>query len=65
LTASWDGFRWIPLLDTLAAAYREEHQDLFYRLDGHLNERGNRVVAEYFAGQLDPLVQGWRNASLN
>ena len=52
-----EGFRWISTLDTLASTYREKREDLYYRFDGHLNERGNRVVAEYFADQLDPVVQ--------
>jgi hypothetical protein len=56
-----EGFRWIPALDTLARAYREEGEDLYYRWDGHLNERGNRVVAEYFVGQLDGVLQATRN----
>ena len=51
-----EGFRWISTLDTLASAYREKREDLYYRFDGHFNERGNRVVAEYFADQLELIV---------
>ena len=57
--AAREGFHWIPALDALASAYREQPEDLYFRLDGHLNERGNRLVAEYFTGQLDSLVQRW------
>jgi hypothetical protein len=44
-----EGFRWISTLDKLSSTYRENREDLYYRFDGHLNERGNRVVAEYFS----------------
>jgi len=58
-----EGFRWISTLDILASTYREKREDLYYRFDGHLNERGNRVVADYFADQLDLVVQAWRDAA--
>ena len=51
-----EGFRWISTLDTLASAYREKREDLYYRFDGHFNERGNSVMAEYFADQLELIV---------
>ena len=59
--AAEEGFRWIPVLDTLARAYREEGEDLYYRWDGHLNERGNQVVAAYFVDQLDAVLQATRH----
>lgn len=37
---------WIPLLPGLADRYAAGGEDLYYRLDGHLNRAGNRVVAE-------------------
>jgi hypothetical protein len=58
-----EGFRWISTLDKLSSTYRENRDDLYYRFDGHLNERGNRVVAEYFADQLDLVVQAWRDTA--
>ena len=61
--AEQEGFRWISTLDTLASTYREKREDLYYRFDGHLNERGNRVVAEYFADQLDSVKQASGNAA--
>jgi hypothetical protein len=61
--AAREGFRWISTLDILASTYREKREDLYYRFDGHLNERGNRVVAGYFADQLDLVVQAWRDAT--
>ena len=61
--AMQEGFRWISTLDALASAYREKRENLYYRFDGHLNERGNRVVAEYFADQLDLVVQAAEDAA--
>jgi lysophospholipase L1-like esterase len=43
------GFAWLPVLPTLKERYRTEAEDLFYRFDGHLNDRGNRAVADYLA----------------
>ncbi|HZA66020.1 MAG TPA: GDSL-type esterase/lipase family protein [Geminicoccaceae bacterium] len=43
------GFTWLPVLPTLNERYRAEAKDLFYRFDGHLNDRGNRAVADYLA----------------
>jgi hypothetical protein len=37
------------VLPSLKERYRAEAEDLFYRFDGHLNERGNRAVADYLA----------------
>lgn len=62
--AGQEGFRWISTLDTLAATYRADREDLYYRFDGHLNERGNRVVADYLADQLDSLLQAPSGGSL-
>jgi lysophospholipase L1-like esterase len=41
------GFAWLPVLPTLNERYRTGGEDLFHRFDGHLNQRGNRVVADY------------------
>jgi hypothetical protein len=54
--AKQEGFTWIPTLETIARTYRETGEDLYYRWDGHLNARGNLVVGEYFADQLDALL---------
>jgi lysophospholipase L1-like esterase len=62
--AAQEGFRFISTLDTLAATYRADRADLYYRFDGHLNERGNRVVADYLADQLDSLLQASSDAPL-
>lgn len=43
--AERSGFAWTPLLPALAKNYRETGEELYYRLDGHLNAAGNRVVA--------------------
>lgn len=57
--AEQEGFRWISALNTLARAYSESGQNLYYRWDGHLNRGGNRVVGEYFADQLDSVLETW------
>jgi lysophospholipase L1-like esterase len=43
------GFTWLATLPKLKEAYRAEGEDLFFRFDGHLNERGNRAIADYLA----------------
>ena len=58
-----EGFRRISTFDTLTSTYRGKREDLYYRFDGHLNARGNHVVTEYFANQLDLVVQAWRDAA--
>ncbi len=50
--AAAKGFAWMPALPMMAAAYRADGENLFYRRDGHLNPRGNQLVAQYLAGQL-------------
>ena len=47
--AQENDFTWITLLGQLAEYTKVENTDLYYRLDGHLNARGNRVVGEYFS----------------
>ena len=46
------GFTWLPALPRLRQDYRAEGKDLYFRFDGHLNSRGNRVVADYLAAAL-------------
>jgi hypothetical protein len=50
--ASEQGFTWLPALPRLREDYQAEGEDLFFRFDGHLNHRGNRVVADYLAAVL-------------
>ncbi len=50
--ASQQDFRWIPVLSSLTKEYQQNRKDLYYRLDGHLNNRGNSVVGNYFSTQL-------------
>lgn len=38
-------FTWIPALPDLAAEYAQDGEDLYYRMDGHFNSRGNKVFA--------------------
>jgi lysophospholipase L1-like esterase len=47
--ASEQGFTWFPALPRLRELYRADAEDLFFRFDGHLNNRGNRAVADYLA----------------
>lgn len=44
--AAQEGFSWIETLDALSTAYRNNGRALYHRVDGHLNEAGNRMVAE-------------------
>ena len=57
-----DGYVWIPGLDALAQAYRAGEADLYYRLDGHLTNTGNAVVAEVAANGVAGLLVGTVNA---
>lgn len=50
--AAEQGLSWIPALDILMEAYRERGEDLFYRVDGHLNPLGNAVLGEWFANEM-------------
>ena len=50
------GFVWIAALPVLADNYRAEGKDLYYRYDGHLNNNGNRVTADYLAGRFAALI---------
>ena len=49
---SEQGFTWLPALPRLRELYRADAEDLFFRFDGHLNNRGNRAVADYLAAVL-------------
>jgi hypothetical protein len=46
------GFTWRPALPRLQELYRADGGDLYFRFDGHLNDRGNRAVADYLAAVL-------------
>ena len=46
------GFTWLPALPRLRELYRADNHDLFFRFDGHLNDRGNRAVADYLGAAL-------------
>lgn len=47
--AGGNEFAWIPLLPALADVYRAGGADLYFRFDGHLNNRGNEVTGKLFA----------------
>ncbi|MEM6455811.1 MAG: GDSL-type esterase/lipase family protein [Acidobacteriota bacterium] len=47
---------WLALLPALAADYRAHGEDLYHRRDGHLNARGNAVVAAALAAQLPAVL---------
>ena len=55
--AEENGFDWVPARGVLKDAYVETENDLYFRLDGHLNNFGNRVVGEYFARELEKILQ--------
>jgi lysophospholipase L1-like esterase len=46
------GFPWLSSLDVLAAHYRGNREDLYYREDGHFTPLGNRVFGEWLTGEL-------------
>ena len=50
------GMPWIALLPELTARYAADGEDLYYRLDGHLNRRGNRLVGEFLGDALSELL---------
>ena len=43
---------WLPVMERMVEDYRQNRADLFYRFDGHLTARGNRVVGEWLATEL-------------
>jgi len=51
-------FVWLPTLPQLTDNYVKERQDLYFRLDGHLNKKGNRVIGEYLS---DKVVENFRD----
>lgn len=55
--AERNGFDWVPVRGVLDAAYTKTGKDLYFRLDGHLNNFGNRVVGEYFASEMGKIFQ--------
>jgi len=44
--------QWLPVMERMVEDYRRNRWDLFYRFDGHLTARGNRVVGEWLAAEL-------------
>jgi lysophospholipase L1-like esterase len=57
-----DGFAWAPLLPGLADAYRRDGDDLYHRFDGHLNAKGNAVVADKAAEILAQAIDARESA---
>jgi hypothetical protein len=49
--AAGNGFAWIPTLGALSGSYRMQEEPLYFRFDGHLNEKGNHVVGDHFAAE--------------
>lgn len=48
--AAKEGFIWIPALEALAEKYpSDKNHDLYFRLDGHLNNYGNYSIGDYFS----------------
>ncbi len=44
--AEGQGVAWVSMLGALVTAYREGGEDIYHRFDGHLNARGNALVAD-------------------
>lgn len=55
--AEENGFDWVPVRGVLEEAYAKTGTDLYFRLDGHLNNFGNRVVGEHFAKEVENILQ--------
>jgi lysophospholipase L1-like esterase len=46
--AAEEGITWINTLDGFAEQYRARRRNLYFRVDGHLNEDGNQLLATNF-----------------
>lgn len=64
MVARRNGFTWITTLDTLAMAYRENGNPLYYRVDGHLTLEGNRIVGAFLAEQFGELFRDHEKSSV-
>lgn len=54
--ARQEGIRLIATLEHLVANYSQHGENLYYRFDGHLNPKGNRVLAHATATQLESVL---------
>ncbi len=50
------GLVWIPTLEPLTRAYRANGEALYFRVDGHLNNAGNDIVAEVAVDAIERLL---------
>lgn len=55
--AAASGFQWIAALPALAREYRTGKKDLYYRFDGHFNNRGNELVGRLLANRFVPVIE--------
>ncbi len=53
-----EGFAWVETFPEMVKDYRINKSDHYFRLDGHLNARGNAFVGEFFAGEFARLYKG-------
>jgi hypothetical protein len=44
-------FSWLSSLPAFLASYARDQADLHYRLDGHLNAKGNRLLGDFLAAK--------------
>jgi lysophospholipase L1-like esterase len=51
--AAAQGIRWAPALPLLTEDYRQHREELYYRFDGHLTDRGNERVGAFIFGELE------------
>jgi hypothetical protein len=54
--AAANGFNWVTTLIPLSEKYLEEREDLYYRFDGHLNNRGNEFIGRYFSKKVIDII---------
>ena len=54
--AKSQGFPWIETLPVLTDYYRKNKEDIYFRLDGHLNKTGHRLVGDYLSRRFTEIV---------
>lgn len=51
LATAYD-FGWLATLPGMAQKYASDHEDLYFRLDEHLNNAGNQYIADFLFGHI-------------
>ena len=56
-------FLWVPTLSVLSEKYQSDKTNLYFRLDGHLNNVGNHLVGKYLAKKFIELFESRLNVT--